>query len=266
MSALSTVARREYYAELGSSLPPPVIDKPEYRERRLITAIEAFEALHPGDAYEARLAVQITLCGAHAADSLREAGVHREDFAKQTHCRAQGASMMREERATRRMLAQEQKVRLATEAVANSPKAQPAASATAPPAEPQAAPPPVQPAAAAAPQPAPVAAPAPSPVAAPVAAPVPAGAPPRPAAARSASPPAPPSPEAIARAEAFAQENIVAAAQIRHDRGVTPQSTAYFRHPALPTDPEVIDALVHGTSDLLTLLDEVGGKDLDEAA
>jgi hypothetical protein len=255
MSALSTVARREYYTELGNSLPPPVIDKPEYRERRLITAIEAFEALRPGDAYEARQAAQIVLCGAHAADSLREAGVHREDFAKQTHCRAQAASMMREERATRRMLAQEQKVRLAAEAVANSPRAQPA-SAAAPQAEPQAAPPPVQAAAAA-------------PHLAPVAAPVPAGAPPRPAAARSTSPPAqaaPPSPEAIAKAEAFAGENIVAAAQIRHDRGVTPQGEAHFRRVTLPTDPEVIDALVHGTSDLLTLLDEVGGKDLDEAA
>jgi hypothetical protein len=30
MSALSTTARREYYAELGESLPPPVLDQPEY--------------------------------------------------------------------------------------------------------------------------------------------------------------------------------------------------------------------------------------------
>jgi hypothetical protein len=258
MSALSTIARREYYAELGNSLPPPVLATPENRERRLTTAVEAFEALRPGDAYEARLAVQVVLCGAHAAESLRAAGVYREDFAKSSRCHAQAASMMRQERATKRMLAQEQKVRLATEAVANTPKAQSsAASAPLPQAEPQTAAPPVQ-AAAAAPRLAPVATPA--------AAPVPAGALLRPAATQAAPPPAPPSPEAIAKAEAFAGENIVAAAQIRHDRGVTPQSTAYFRHAALPTDPAVIDALVHGTSDLLTLLNEVGGKDLDEAA
>ena len=57
-----------------------------------------------------------------------------------------------------------------------------------------------------------------------------------------------------------------AAAQIRHDRGVTPRNKAFFRHLTLPTDPAVIDALVRGTSDLLTLLDEVGGETLDEAA
>ncbi|HWE94095.1 MAG TPA: hypothetical protein VG269_09045, partial [Tepidisphaeraceae bacterium] len=117
MSALSTTARHEYYAELGNSLPPPVLATPEYRQRRLTTAVEAFEALRPGDAYEARLAAQIVLTGAHAAESLREAGVHHENFAKSSRCRAQAASMMREERAAKRMLAQEQKVRLATEAV-----------------------------------------------------------------------------------------------------------------------------------------------------
>ena len=58
MSALSAVARQEYYVELGNALPPPLIDKPEHRQRRLTAAIETFEALRPGDAYEARLAVQ----------------------------------------------------------------------------------------------------------------------------------------------------------------------------------------------------------------
>ncbi len=256
MSALSAVARHEYYSELGNSLPPPVLDQPEYRQRRHTTAIEAFEALHPGDSYEARLAVQIVLAGAHAAESLREAGVHREDFAKRTSCRAQAASMMREERAAKRMLAQEQKLRLATEAVAGTQAAQPAASAPPPQAEPRTAPPPVQ-AAPAAPPPAPV---------------PPSVAPLRPAATQAAVPQVqagsapPPSPDSIAKAEAFAEEDMVAAAQIRHDRGVTPQSKAYFRHLTLPTDPAVIDALVRGTSDELTLLDEVGGETLDAAA
>ena len=65
MSALSTAARDEYYAELANSLPTPVIHTRENCDRRLATAVEAFEALRPADAYEARLAVRIVLCGAH---------------------------------------------------------------------------------------------------------------------------------------------------------------------------------------------------------
>ena len=133
MSALSAIARQEYYVELGNSLPPPIRDNPEHLEHRFATAIETFEALRPGDAYEARLAVQIVLTGAHAAESLREAGLYRDDFAKRTRCRAQAASMMREEHAAKRMLAQEQKLRLATQAVANAANPQPAAAAAAAP-------------------------------------------------------------------------------------------------------------------------------------
>jgi len=225
MPNVSTVARQEYYAELGNCLPLPLVDQPEHRQRRLTAAVEAFEALCPGDSYEARLAVQVVLSGAHAAEALQEAGVYREDFAKRTRCRAQAASLMREGRAAKRALAQEQKVRLATEAVATAQKAQQAA------------------------------APAPSPQAGPHVSPhVPVGSAP------------PPSPEAIAKAEDFMQADGVAAALIRHDRGVTPQNMAFLRHMTVPTDPEVIDALVRGTSDLLTLLDEVGGETLDEAA
>ena len=57
-----------------------------------------------------------------------------------------------------------------------------------------------------------------------------------------------------------------AAAQIRHDGGVTPQNKAYFHEVTFPTDPAVIDALVRGTSELLTMLDDLGGEDMDEAA
>jgi hypothetical protein len=203
-------------------------------------------------------------------DSLREAGVHRENFAKMSRCRAQAAGMMRAESAAKRTLEQEQRVRLAAEAVAGTAPAQPAAaSASTPLAEPQAAPPPVQPAAAAPPQPAPVAAP----IAAPETAPVPPAVPPlRAAATPAAALPVqagsvpPPSPEAIANAEAFAQKNIVAAAQIRHDRGVTERNKAYLRYLTLPTDPAMIDALVRGTSELLTVLDEVGGENLGKVA
>jgi len=76
----------------------------------------------------------------------------------------------------------------------------------------------------------------------------------------------PASPEAIAKAEAFALEDGVAAAQIRHDRGVTPQNKAFVRHLTPPTDPALIGALVRGTSAVLILLDAVGGETLDEAA
>jgi translation initiation factor IF-2 len=196
-------------------------------------------------------------------DSLREAGVHREDFRKMTRCRAQAAGLMREERAGERMLAQEQKMRRATESVAGGMPAQPGVAFALPQqAAPRSAPPPIQ-AAVAAPQ---------SSAAVPPEAAPPAAAPIRPAATRAAPPPVqeaaepPPSPEATAKAEAFAQENPVAAAQIRHDRGVTPQNTAYFRHVKLPTAPAVTDALVRGSSDLLTFLDEVGGDELDKAA
>jgi hypothetical protein len=247
LSALSDLARQEYHAELGSCLPLPLVDRPELRRRRLTTAVEAFEALCPGDAYEARLAVHIVLSGAHAAEALQEAGIYRTDFAKRTRCRAQAASLMREGRAAKRALAQEQKVRLATEAVANAPKDRPIHFTV----EGRR----VTGAVAKTPKMQQAAAPAPSPQAAPQA--------PPPVLAGSAPPP---SPEAIAKAEDFMQTNGVAAAQIRYDRGVTPQNLAFLRHMTVPTDPAVIDALVRGTSDLLTLLDEVGGETLDEAA
>jgi hypothetical protein len=76
----------------------------------------------------------------------------------------------------------------------------------------------------------------------------------------------PPSPEAIEQAEAFMREEVLAAAQIRHDRGVTPRAKAYFHEVALPTDPAVIDALVRGDSDLLTMLDTFGGEQIGKAA
>jgi hypothetical protein len=264
LSDLSDCARHEHYITLANSLPPPVLDEPEYRDRRLVTAVETFNALRPGDAYEARLAVRIVLCGAHADESLRLAGVHRDDFVKTTRCRAQAASMMRAELATMRMLEREQKMRLAVAAVAGAAAGQSPVEGAAPgqsaptgaapqQADLRAGPPTVQ-----------VAAEVP-----PSALELPAVVPPRLAAAnpvplRAAAAP-PPSPEAIAKAEAFAQRAIVAAAQIRHDGGVTPQSKAYFRHMTLPTDPAVIDALVRGSSDALSILDEVGGEMLEAA-
>jgi hypothetical protein len=273
MSVLSAVAKHEYYIEFASALPSPVLRDLPIRQRRIATAAETFEALRPGDAFEGRLAVQIVLTGAHAVECLREADAFGDDFAKRSRCRAQAASFMREERAAKRMLAQEQKVRLAVEAVAGSAPAQPAAAsasadhgalqeavtqvqavaAPAPPA-PVRAVAPVRPAAAQAARPEAVrseavrspeamrpeavrseAAPPPSAEAVAKAEAVPPA---------QAGPVPPPSPEAVAKAEAFAAEDIVAAAQIRHDGGVTSQNKAYLRHLTLPTDPALIDALV----------------------
>jgi hypothetical protein len=204
--------------------------------------------------------VQIVLCGAHAAECQREAGVYREDFAKRTRCRAQANSMLREERAAKRTLAQEQKLRLAIEAVEGTEWARPSMAAAPPPAADIRTAPPLRPhveAAEAAPQPG---------LERPVVVPV------RPAAAQVGSQPVaavtapPPSAETIEQAEAFMAEEMVAAAQIRHDRGLTPRCRACFHEVTFPTDPVVIDALVRGMSDHLVVLDEIGGEDLDEAA
>jgi hypothetical protein len=59
---------------------------------------------------------------------------------------------------------------------------------------------------------------------------------------------------------------MMAAAQIRHDRGVTERNKTYLRHLTLPTDPAMIDGLVRGTSEVLTVLDGVGGEDLGKVA
>jgi len=46
MSALSAIAKYEFTS--NSAIPcAAVLDKLEYRERRLTTVIETFEALHP---------------------------------------------------------------------------------------------------------------------------------------------------------------------------------------------------------------------------
>ena len=256
MRFISDETRRQCYTDISRALPPPVLDIERDDRSRIGTAVEAFNDLQPGTAYEAQLAVTIVLCGAHAMDCLRDAGVYRDDFAKMTRCRAQAASMMREARAAKRILVQEQKqwalLELATDAarIRLGPSAPPS----------QAAPAPVQaapPASAAAPTPAAAPAPAPRHQPAPrlhlVAT---AAAPPSaPAAAPSAQAEvAPPSPEAIARAEAFVSANILAAAQIRAERGITPDCRKAFGR-TLPTDPAMLDALVRGSSDMLDALD-----------
>jgi len=250
MSHLSQAARLECYLEIGATLPLPVEPTEAHRESRLATAVEAFNALRPGNAYEAMLAVQIVVCGAHALKCLRCASVHHDDFNKSTTCRNQAAAMMREARAARRILAQEQKLRLSVEAIAGTDHAQQPASIAPQPAAPQALPPhsaamteqtrhPALP---------------------------PLHLVPGDAAAQPAPSEAAPSSEAIALAEAFTLDNLIAAAQIREDGGVTPQNQILFRGVPLPTDPAVMDALVRGSSPILDALNGLNQELSDVAA
>jgi len=255
MSQLSEAARLEYCVTIGISLPLPSEPTEARRASCLATAIEAFDALRPGNAYEAMLAVQIVVCGAHAVDCLHQAGEHHDDFNKMGICRNQAACMLREARAAKRILAQEQRLRLATEAVAATHWRQPAASVPAQ--RPRAA---SMPAGAAVEQ-APGAA-AEHPTVLPRQA-VAGGASPPPAPAGAASPP---TPDAIAQAESFALDHVLAAAQIREDRGVTPQNQALFRGVKLPADPAVMEALVRGSSPILDALDGLNQELLADAA
>jgi hypothetical protein len=246
MSHLSEAARLEYYIMIGASLPAPVEATEAHRESRLGTAVEAFNALRPANAYEALLAAQIVVCGVHAMDCLRDASSNHDDFNKSAVCRNQAASMMREARAARRILAQEQKQRLGIEAVFGAQHAQQAVSLPPQPGAPRAASLPPVPAA----EPAPMTAPQ-HPAAPPLHLVATGDATAQPAMADAA--PAP-SPEAIALAEAFTIDHLIAAAQIREDGGVTPQNQALFRGVALPADPAVMDALVRGRSPILDAL------------
>lgn len=251
MPHLTDAARLEYYLAIGAALPPPAEPTEASRQSRYCTAVEAFNALCPTNAYEALLAVQIVVCGVHAIDCLRCAGLHPDDFGKTATCRNQAAAMLREARAAKRILAQEQKQRLSFEAMAAAEWARQSAAA---PRQAE----PVLPAAPRAEDHQP---------AAPLHLVATTAASPR-AQAESAPPPSPEAiaPEAIAKAEAFALDNVIAAAQIREDGGVTPANQALFRGVALPTDPAVMDALIRGGSQILDALNGLNQDLLDIAA
>jgi hypothetical protein len=102
---LSPAVCHEIFATLTASLPPPPDgDTPDNRARRDEAAMEAVAALHPADAFEARLAAQIVLADALMADSASLAVQHRTDFPTTTRHRAQANSFMREVRASLREL------------------------------------------------------------------------------------------------------------------------------------------------------------------
>jgi hypothetical protein len=73
--------------------------------------MDAVAALNPYDAFEARLAARIVGMDAHAADSLRSAGLAAADPAEMHRCRAQAASMARQSDAALRSLLRMQATR-----------------------------------------------------------------------------------------------------------------------------------------------------------
>jgi hypothetical protein len=96
---------------LCRELPPPVDATPEVRAVRDMGAMDAVEALHPMDAFEARLAVRIVAMDAHAGDGLRLAGLAVDDPPEVRRCRAQGASMARQSNSALRTLLRMQATR-----------------------------------------------------------------------------------------------------------------------------------------------------------
>ena len=107
---------REIFAMLCTELPPPPDDTPDARAARDQGAMAAVAALHPEDAFEARLAVRIVAMDAHAGDGLRLAGLAVNGPSEMRRCRAQAASMARQSDAALRSLLRIQTTREKQEA------------------------------------------------------------------------------------------------------------------------------------------------------
>jgi len=87
---------------------PPVSDTPEDLVRRDNAAIARVAALRPANADEADLAARYVAAGVHAMQCLRLALKYHGSGEFVVKCNAQAASMMRQERATRALLARVQ--------------------------------------------------------------------------------------------------------------------------------------------------------------
>jgi hypothetical protein len=197
--------------------------------------MEAVGALNPADTFEAVLAVEAVTAKAYARDSLRLASEHRDDFKLTLRCRAQAGAMMRQGTQTLRMLREMQAARLAAAPVFAVGTRQSPRPAAAQPDRTEGA----------------------------AHDPAPATSAPQPDQTQAAAQdPAPaPQSDAFARAEAFALEEPVAAAQIRFDRGLTSANKALIFNPALiPSDPTVIEALINGAGEVPGMLDDVGDE------
>ena len=100
---------------LRRALPLPVSDSPEDAARRDFAAIAHVASLLPANPEEAHLATQYVAASAQALDSLRLARLHPDDPAVVLKCTAQSASMMRQARSWRALLARVQAARQARE-------------------------------------------------------------------------------------------------------------------------------------------------------
>jgi hypothetical protein len=89
---------REVFATLCAALPPPATDTPDVRAARDEAAMAAVVALHPTDPLEAKLAADIVVAEAYAMDSFRLAGEFRNDLAATIKCRAQANTTLRQMR------------------------------------------------------------------------------------------------------------------------------------------------------------------------
>jgi hypothetical protein len=87
---------REFFAMLCNMLPPSPGDSPHVRAARERSAMDAVVALHPEDAFEARLAVRAVAMDAQCADALRAAGLAVDDPLEMRRCRAWAASTARQ--------------------------------------------------------------------------------------------------------------------------------------------------------------------------
>jgi hypothetical protein len=89
---------REVFATLCGALPAPAVDTPEARAARDDAAMAAVAALHPADAWEAKLAADLVAAEAYLMDYRRLANEYRNDLTATLRCRAQATSLMREMR------------------------------------------------------------------------------------------------------------------------------------------------------------------------
>ena len=95
LANLPASVAREVFASLCDFLPPPRTDMPEARAARDETAMAAVAALYPNDAFEALLAAEIVGADAHAKDCLRLAVQPGQDAEGARRCRAQASAMLR---------------------------------------------------------------------------------------------------------------------------------------------------------------------------
>jgi hypothetical protein len=108
---LSPAVARYTLHTLIRELPPAIPDTQEDRAERDEAAIAAVAALHPEDAFEARLAVRIVAADAQAADCLRSAAASGHDASEARRCRAQAGMMMRHADSALRSLERRQAAR-----------------------------------------------------------------------------------------------------------------------------------------------------------